>query len=76
MALDVKSFGRRVAAARKIRGMSQEELAERSGIAASAITRYETGDMMPGFGRVAAIADALDVTTDWLAGRGAVEEVG
>lgn len=55
--------------------MSQEELAERSGVAASAITRYETGDMMPGFGRVAAIADALGVTTDWLAGRGSVEEV-
>lgn len=76
MAFDMGMVGRRIAAARKVRGMSQEELAERSGIAASAITRYETGDMMPGFARVAAIADALGVTTDWLAGRGSVEEVG
>lgn len=76
MALDMSAVGRRIAAARKVRGMSQEELAERSGVATSAITRYETGDMMPGFSRVAAIADALGVTTDWLAGRGSVEEVG
>ena len=71
----MKTTGRRVAAARKVRGMSQEELAKKSGVAVSAITRYETGDMMPGFDRVTAIADALGVSTDWLAGRGSVEEV-
>ena len=75
MAFDKKAFGRRIAAARKVINMTQEELAERSGVALSAISRYETGDMMPSFDRTVAIAEALGVTTGWLAGRGSVEEV-
>lgn len=41
MAFDKKAFGRRIAAARKVIDMTQEELAERSGVALSAISRYE-----------------------------------
>lgn len=75
MAFDRKAFGRRIAAARKLRGMSQEDLAGKSGVNVSAITRYETGDMVPSFERATEIAGALGVTPDWLAGRGSIEEV-
>ena len=48
------------------RGMSQRELAERSGIHEMTISRIIRGKNEPGIGAVARIAEALDVLVDVL----------
>ena len=60
---------KRLAALLEMRGWSQGKLASRTGISRSHITMFLNGqrhDM--GFSRMAAIARALDVSLDWLAG--------
>ena len=49
------------------RGMSQSELARRSGIPKTTMHRYVNGDDIP-VSKIRAIADALDVTIDELLG--------
>ena len=48
------------------RGMSQRDLAERSGIHEMTISRIIRGKNEPGIGAVARIAEALDVLVDVL----------
>lgn len=73
MAFDEKDMGRRIAAARTLRGMSQADLAETSGISLNSIARYETGDTCPSLKNAAALADALGVSAGYLAGRSELE---
>lgn len=73
MAFDEKDMGRRIAAARTLRGMSQADLAAASGISINSIARYETGDTCPSLKNAAAIADALGVSAGYLAGRSELE---
>ncbi|MFF2503700.1 helix-turn-helix domain-containing protein [Streptomyces sp. NPDC058067] len=61
-------FGRRVAARRAALGLSVEELAERVGASESYVHYVETQPSRPGIGFVTRLADALDTTTDDLAG--------
>ena len=49
--------------------MNQGELASRAGLQASAISHFETGTRKPSFDNLRRLADALDVTTDYLLGR-------
>ncbi|MXX05287.1 MAG: helix-turn-helix transcriptional regulator [Acidimicrobiia bacterium] len=62
-------FLERLRAAREMRELSQSELAKRSGMQASAISHFETGARKPSFDNLRRLADALDVTTDYLLGR-------
>ena len=62
-------FPGRLRAARDKRGQSQGELANRAGFQASAISHFETGTRRPSFDNLRRLADALDVTTDYLLGR-------
>lgn len=62
-------FPERLLAAREKRGLSQEGLSKRSGLQASAISHFETGTRKPSFDNLRRLADALDVTTDYLLGR-------
>jgi transcriptional regulator with XRE-family HTH domain len=62
-------FPKRLKAARELRGMNQEQLAERSGLQASAISHFETGGRKPSFDNLKRLADALGVSTDYLLGR-------
>lgn len=62
-------FPKRLRAARERRGLSQGELAERAGWQASAVSHFETGTRKPSFDNLKRLADALDVTTDYLLGR-------
>src|SRR6266481_8786180 len=55
--------------AREYRGLTQGELAERSGLQPSAISHFETGTRKPSFDNLRLLADMLDVTTDYLLGR-------
>ncbi|MDE2663233.1 MAG: XRE family transcriptional regulator [Gemmatimonadota bacterium] len=61
-------FGRRLRLARKRAGLSMRALAERMDprITAQAISKYETGKMMPRSAVLVGLAKALDVSVDFL----------
>ena len=67
-------FPSRLKKARELRGLSQAEVAARSGMQVSAVSHFETGGRKPSFDNLRRLAQALDVTTDYLIGR--VDEVG
>ena len=59
----------RLRAARENRQISQADLAQRSGLQPSAISHFESGRRSPSFDNLRRLADALEVTTDYLLGR-------
>jgi transcriptional regulator with XRE-family HTH domain len=63
------SFGSRLLEARKIKGISQEELAKFLGTKGPAIGRYERDEMKPSIEVAAKMADYLDVSLDYLVGK-------
>lgn len=63
------NFALLVREAREKRGLSQQILAEKAGLQATAISHFETGRRSPSFDNLKKLADALDVTTDFLLGR-------
>ena len=67
-------FPNRLKKARELRGLSQAKVAARSGMQVSAVSHFETGGRKPSFDNLRRLAQALDVTTDYLIGR--VDEVG
>lgn len=56
----------KIATCRRQRGMSQEALAEKLGVSRQAVSKWETGDAEPGLDKLRLLADAFDVTADWL----------
>ena len=62
-------FSARLKAARDLRGLSQTQAAEKSGLQPSAISHFETGTRKPSYENLKRLADALKVTTDYLLGR-------
>ncbi len=60
------AFRRRLATARDSRRISQGELAKKTGLPASSISHFEGGGRKPSFDNLLRLADALDVTTDYL----------
>ncbi|MBI3128150.1 MAG: helix-turn-helix domain-containing protein [Candidatus Tectomicrobia bacterium] len=72
---DLKEVGKRIAQARKKRGLNPNQLARKADISWANLIRYEEGKNEPGAGKLLRIADALGVTVDWLLGRdGAAEQ--
>ena len=61
--------GKRLAQCRRERKFQQKELAERSTVAASAISRFESGHQRPSLETLCRLATVLDVSLDWLVGR-------
>jgi len=68
-----EDFSARLKAAREAKGLSQADLAERTGLQPSAVSHFETGRRAPSFDNLRILADALGVTTDFLLGRQRVE---
>ena len=62
-------FPDRLRTARERRELSQGKLAERAGLQASAVSHFETGSRKPSFENLKRLADALNITTDYLLGR-------
>lgn len=58
------NIGKRIAALRRERGYSQDELAEMAMLHRVTLARYETGVLEPGALALSRIADALGVSTD------------
>lgn len=54
-------IGEKIRDQRKLKGLTQKELAEKSGISLSAIEKYERGRLNPSLGKVKEIAKALDI---------------
>ena len=61
------TFAKRLIQRRAEQGYSQEELSKISGIAAAQISRYEAGKNKPRANIIAKLAEALDISFDWLA---------
>lgn len=57
-------IGLRVVALRKMRGWSQQELADRAGLQRTHVGRIETGKYAVTLETIQAIAEALDMTVD------------
>lgn len=62
-------FIERLKKARQAKGLNQAELAKKARLAPSAISHFENGARRPSFANLMRLADALDVSTDYLLGR-------
>jgi len=62
------TFGENVVIARKRKGLSQDELAKMVGTISVTIGRYERNEIKPSIDIATKIADALDVSLDYLVG--------
>jgi len=62
-------FPARLRAARDLRGYSQGVLAERAKMPPTSIAHFESGSRKPSFDTLRRLANALEVTTDYLLGR-------
>ena len=62
-------FSARLREARLRRNLSQGGLAKRAGLQPSAVSHFETALRKPSCDNLLRLADALDVTTDFLLGR-------
>jgi transcriptional regulator with XRE-family HTH domain len=67
-------FQERLKAARDLRKWSQGDLASRAAMPPSSIAHFESGSRKPSFETLRRLANALEVTTDYLLGR--VDEPG
>ena len=61
-------FGNRIAQLRKEKDLSRDELGEKIGTSGAIVGRYERNDMKPSIEIAAKIAEALDVSLDYLVG--------
>lgn len=66
MDLSQKTLGAKIAALRKIRNMTQEQLAAQLGISAPAVSKWETGSSYPDITLLAPLARALGTNLDTL----------
>src|SRR3989338_9758880 len=68
-------IGKKLALVRAGSGLSLRELSERMGklVSAQAIAKYERNEMMPSSKVLIALADALDVSEDFLLGQSDIE---
>jgi transcriptional regulator with XRE-family HTH domain len=62
-------FMERLKAARELRELKQSELADRAKLPPSSIAHFEAGSRKPSFDTLRRLANALEVTTDYLLGR-------
>ncbi|GEB35634.1 MULTISPECIES: helix-turn-helix domain-containing protein [Brevibacillus] len=62
-------LSQRLRTARKAKGLTQEELAERVSTTKGTISNYENNHSTPPNDMLMQLADILEVTTDWLLGR-------
>lgn len=64
----MKSLGNRIKQARIQAGFTQEQLAEMLNLSRGTIARYELGEIEPKLQNLAAIANVLHVSADYLMG--------
>ena len=67
--MDSHGIGDRIKAKRTEMGWSQQALASESGIPQGTLSRVEAGRRCPGAQLLIDLADAMNVSVDWLLGR-------
>lgn len=65
---DLSVFGQRIKQLRTELGLSQREFANKIGVTASALSSYEKGIKNPSINVAICIAEAFDISLDWLCG--------
>ena len=68
MKKDLTEIGKRIKKARKSKGISQVEFADKLDISVSHLSNIENGKINVGLDIFLAITDVLDVSADWLLG--------
>ncbi|PCH64859.1 MAG: transcriptional regulator [Bacteroidetes bacterium] len=66
-------FGNKMMQARKDKNLSREQLGKKVGTSGPIVGRYERGDMMPSIEIAAKVADALEISLDYLVGKSSLE---
>jgi transcriptional regulator with XRE-family HTH domain len=61
------AMGKRIAQLREANGMTQKQLADRSGISVTFLSEVENGKRNISMGKLVSIAEELETTTDYLA---------
>ena len=61
-------FGQKMAFCRKEKKLSQAEIGKRAGINGDIVGKYERGEMKPSIDTAKKLADALEVSLDYLVG--------
>ncbi len=56
----------RIQSLRKAKGISQEELAEQTGVSRQAVSKWESGQSVPDIEKIIIMSDYFGVTTDYL----------
>ena len=64
--MEHETMGRRIAAARRARGLTQQQLADQLGVTNKAVSKWETDEGCPDLKTVPALCRALDLTADQL----------
>lgn len=64
------NIGGRMAELRKLKNLSQTDFAKTVGVSREMIGRYERGEVMPSIEIAKKVADALEVSLDYLVGEG------
>lgn len=75
MPAPAKTLGEKIRIGRQARDLSQEELAKKTSLHQESISRYEAGTSAPNTDTLKKIADALEVTTDYLLSENADENM-
>ncbi len=68
MATEDKGFGQRLLSLRKKKGWSQPELSKKVGTSGAIVGRYERSEITPSIEVAKKLADAFNVTLDYLVG--------
>ena len=63
------TFPERIAAIRKELKLSQEKFGELASVSQRSVAFWESGERMPSHATIAALADRLDISVDYLLGR-------
>ncbi|PHR90774.1 MAG: XRE family transcriptional regulator [Blastopirellula sp.] len=62
-------FSQRLKKMRELRKFNQEQLADKAGLPSTAVSHFESGARKPSFENLRKLADALEVSIDYLMGR-------
>lgn len=63
------NLGQRLKELREEKGLSQKQLAEKTGLSSSSIARWELGQSEPTVSSVSVLCDLFEVSADYLLGR-------
>lgn len=64
--MEPETMGRRIAAARKSKNLTQQQLADRLGVTNKAVSKWETDEGCPDLKTIPALCRELDLTADQL----------